>query len=498
MSRGTYILAIDQGTTGTRALLYDFHGRISGNAYREFRQYYPKPGWVEHDVREIWRSTLKVISGALSKARISSLQIAALGITNQRETTVLWERKTGRPLSKAIVWQDRRTTEICEDLKARRLEPFFRERTGLVLDPYFSGTKIQWMLYHFPGLRRKAQRGDILFGTIDSWLLWNLTGGRAHATDATNASRTLLLNLKKIAWDAEILKLLKIPPQILPAVHPSSHVFGKTASVGPLKAGIPIAALVGDQQGALFGQGCCHAGEMKNTYGTGCFLLMNQGKKYRKPPAGLLATLACDAHGQPSYALEGAIFITGAAVQWLRDGLALIHRASETEGIARRLKDTGGVVVIPAFTGLGSPHWEPSVRGAIFGLTRGTRREHLIKATLESIAFQTADVFRAMSRALGKRPAFLKVDGGVARNDYLMQFQSDLLGVPVLRTDRMESTVWGAAKLAGLAARFWSEVSSLDRRRRFDKFTPKMPSGQRHRKLAAWESALSRLLGKAA
>ena len=495
MARTTYLLAIDQGTTGTRALLYDALGRIAGTSYLEFRQYYPRPGWVEHDAREIWGSTLRVISKTLTTGRISASQIVAIGITNQRETTVLWEKKTGRPVSPAMVWQDRRTADLCDQLKTKGLEPLFRERTGLVLDPYFSGTKIQWLLHHVPGLRRKARRGEVLFGTIDTWLLWNLTRGRVHATDATNASRTLLLNLKKVDWDPELLKILQIPRALLPEVQPSSHIFGKTAAVGPLSAGIVIGSLVGDQQGALFGQGCYQAGEMKNTYGTGCFLMMNEGKKFRRPAGGLITTLACDATGRTAYALEGAVFITGAAIQWLRDGLKFIRKAAETEKIARALKDTAGVVVVPAFTGLGSPHWEPKARGAIFGLTRGTRREHLIKATLESIAFQSADVFEAMSRALGRRPRSLKVDGGATANDYLMQFQADLLGVPILRTDRTESTAWGAAKLAGLASGFWKDVTRIDRMRRYDRFLPKMPVPERRKQLAAWRSAVRRLLG---
>jgi glycerol kinase len=490
------ILAIDQGTTGTRALLYDPRGRIRGNAYEEFRQYYPKPGWVEHDPHEILRSTLNVVGRALSQARVSSLKIAAIGITNQRETTLLWERRSGIPVHRAIVWQDRRTADFCGKLRREGLEPLFRNKTGLVLDPYFSGTKLRWLLDSIPGIRRRAHRGEILFGTIDTWLLWNLSGRRVHATDATNASRTLLLNLKKVAWDPEILKLLKIPSSLLPEVHPSSFRYGQTANLGPLKGGIPICSLVGDQQGALYGQGCYRAGEMKNTYGTGCFLVLNQGKLYRKPAQGLLGTLACDHEGKPVFALEGAVFIAGAAIQWLRDGLGLIRKAEETEKIAGRLKDTGGVTVIPAFTGLGAPYWDPHARGAIFGLTRGTQREHLIKATLESIAYQTADVFEAMTRGVGKRPRFLKVDGGAAANDYLMQFQADLLGVPVLRTDRTESTAWGAAKLAGIASGFWREVKKIDRLRRYRRFSPHWPGSKRLEKLAAWRSAVARLLAE--
>lgn len=492
-----FILAIDQGTTGSRALLYDQGGRIRGTAYQEFRQYYPRPGWVEHDANEIIHSTLSVMTRAFAQARISARKIAAIGITNQRETTVLWEKKTGRPVSRAIVWQDRRTAGLCDQLRRQGREPFFRNRTGLLLDPYFSGTKVRWLLDTRLGLRRRASRGDLLFGTIDSWLLWNLSGGKVHATDTTNASRTLLLNLKTKTWDRDILKFLKIPSSLLPEIHPSSFFFGQTASLGPLKKGIPICALVGDQQAALYGQGCYRRGEMKNTYGTGCFLVMNQGRKYRAPLKGLLGTLACDEEGKPTYAVEGAIFITGAAIQWLRDGLGLIRKAAETEQIARRLKDTGGVVVIPAFTGLGAPYWRADVRGAIFGLTRGTRREHLIKAALESIAYQTADVFETMARMVGRKPPFLKVDGGAAANNYLMQLQADLLGVPVLRSDRTESTAWGAAKLAGLRCGLWKEVRAIDRLRRYQRFLPRITVRERSEKLRIWRATVQKLLGKA-
>ena len=345
-----------------------------------------------------------------------------------------------------------------------------------------------------PGLRRQAERGEILFGTIDTWLLWNLTGGRVHATDATNASRTLLLNLKKIHWDSEILKLLKIPSAILPDVHPSSDSYGETVSRGPLRRGIPIGALVGDQQAALFGQSCYKAGEMKNTYGTGCFLVMNEGKHYRRPSRGLLGTLACDEKGQPSYALEGAVFIAGAVIQWIRDGLGLIKKASETEKIAQKLRDTAGVMMVPAFVGLGAPYWDPHARGAIFGLTRGTRREHLIKAALESIAYQTADVFEAMTQVIGRRPLFLKVDGGASANNYLMQFQADLLGVPVIRSDRTELTAWGAAKLAGLQSGFWKGLNRADGARPTRKFKPRLSSSERQERLHQWRKTVRRLL----
>ena len=437
-----------------------------------------------------------VIKRALSRARVRPSKIAAIGITNQRETTILWDKKTGKPVFRAIVWQDRRTADFCAKLKRAGEEPFFRHHTGLVLDPYFSGTKICWLLDKIPGLKRKAVRGDILFGTVDTWLLWNLTGGKVHATDATNASRTLLLNLKKVSWDPDILRRLKVPASLLPKVHFSSSSYGRTSAIGPLSKGIPITALVGDQQAALFGQGCYRSGEMKNTYGTGCFLVMNQGKHYRTPSDGLLGTLACDVEGKPCYALEGAVFIAGAAIQWIRDGLGLIRKAAETEKIARQLPDTGGVIVVPAFTGIGAPYWNPHARGAIFGLTRGTNKNHLIKATLESIAYQTADVFEAMTRLTGgKRPPFLKVDGGAACNDYLMQFQADLLGVPVIRSDRTELTAWGAAKLAGIQCGFWEvEERGFDQARPLQKFLPRITNRERQTRLLQWRRAVQRLL----
>lgn len=488
------ILAIDQGTTGSRAVLYDSRGHVQGSSYREFRQYYPRPGWVEHDPCEILDSVSRVVREALARARSSPQKILGIGITNQRETTLLWEKKSGRPVGRAIVWQDRRTADLCEALKRRGHEALFRRKTGLLLDPYFSGTKIQWMLEESAALKNRAARGDVLFGTIDSWLLWKLTGGRVHATDATNASRTLLLNLQKVDWEREILRILRIPKAILPEVHPSLYPFGKTSRWGPLPSGIPIWALAGDQQAALFGQGCYRTGEMKNTYGTGCFLMMNQGKIRRLPEKGLLETLACDIEGKPVYALEGAVFIAGAAIQWLRDGLGFIRKASETEKIAREIKETGGVVVVPAFTGLGAPYWDPNARGAIFGITRGTRREHLVRATLESIAYQSADVFEGMAKVLGRRPPFVRVDGGAARNDFLMQLQADLLGVPVLRSDRTESTAWGAAKLAGVGCGLWKSAAGVDRLRRYRKFHPRMTSKERNEKLSGWRRAVRRLL----
>lgn len=449
---------------------------------------------MEHDPLEILQSVRAVIRKVISAGRISPSQIAAIGITNQRETTVLWDKETGKPVHRALVWQDRRTVFLCDRLKKAKLEPLIRKRTGLVLDPYFSGTKIQWLLENVAGLRRKASAGKILFGTMDTWLLWNLTGRKVHATDATNASRTLLFNLLKKTWDPQILKLLKIPASILPEVRSSAADYGQTVRWGSLPGGLPVSAMVGDQQAALFGQGCYKAGESKNTYGTGCFLLMNEGQHYRPPSRGLLGTLACDKKGQPCYALEGAVFIAGAVVQWIRDGLKFIKKASETETIAKSLPDTGGVTLIPAFTGLGAPYWDPEARGAILGLTRGTTRAHLIKAALDSIAYQTADVFDAMVRACGRKPAALKVDGGASANHYLMQFQADLLGIPVISFDRPELTAWGAAKLAGLQSGFWKTADSADRKVKRTIFTPRMTPAERTDKIRRWRQAVQRIL----
>ncbi|MFH2203465.1 MAG: glycerol kinase GlpK [Elusimicrobiota bacterium] len=476
------ILAIDQGTTGTRAVLYDAAGRTVGTAYREFRQFYPRPGWVEHDAEEIWRSTAAVIRSALAGR---TDQVAAIGITNQRETTVLWDRDTGKPVRRAIVWQDRRTAPECERLKRRGHERMVRAKTGLVLDPYFSATKIAWLLDRDAALRRRAAAGKVLFGTIDSWLLWKLTGGRVHATDFTNASRTLLLNIKTGSWDPELLRLCKIPRAMLPEVMDCGARFGVTAR-GALPAGIPIRAMMGDQQAALYGQGCHRAGQVKNTYGTGCFVVVNRGKRLRRVPAGLLATLACDEKGNKNYALEGSIFVAGAAVQWLRDGLGLVKRASETERMARRVKDSGGVTVVPALTGLGAPYWAPDARGMITGLTRGTTREHIVRATLESIAQQTADVIERF----GGRLRELKVDGGATANRFLMQFQADILGIPILLSDIAESTAWGAAALAGRSAGVWAAT----KKRKYRTFKPRLSRARARELRARWKREISRLL----
>lgn len=486
MSGLFYVLAVDQGTTGTRALVYGPGGRLISSSYREFAQYFPRPGWVEHDAAEIWRSAQLVVKGAL--AGLDARRVAAVGVTNQRETTVVWDRRTGRPLSRAIVWQDRRTAAACERLKARGLEAAVRRKTGLVLDPYFSATKLRWLLDETPGLRARARRGAALFGTVDSWLLWNLTGGRTHATDLTNASRTMLFDIGRERWDAGgLLDLFGVPAAMLPRALPSGGRFGVTAGAGPLPAGIPVTAMLGDQQAALYGQSCYGPGQVKNTYGTGCFVVANLGSRRRDPPPGLLATLACDARGGKTFALEGSVFAAGAAVQWLRDGLGIINSAAESERLARSVPDAGGVTLVPAFAGLGSPHWRADVRGAVFGLTRGTTRAHLTRAALEAIAHQTADVVEAMGGV-----KVLKADGGATANAFLMQLQADLLGVPVLAAAAAESTAWGAAKLAGRVAGLWGP--EVDGRQHYRTFLPRMPASQAGAMRRAWKAALAVLL----
>ncbi|OGW82178.1 MAG: glycerol kinase [Omnitrophica bacterium RIFCSPLOWO2_12_FULL_44_17] len=491
---GKYILAIDQGTTGTRAILYDSSGRLVVSAYQEHRQYYPKPGWVEHDANEILTRTKSVICTAIKKSGISAHRIHSIGITNQRETIVLWDRKSGQPLRRAIVWQDRRTDPICRSLKKSKWSSRISRKTGLLCDPYFSGTKLKWWFTLEPELRKKAKRGTICCGTIDSWLLFHLTGGLVHATDFTNASRTLLFNIHTKSWDAELCRLMNTPRHILPRVRPSNSMFGRTKNFNGLPDGIPIGALVGDQQAALYGQGCYHAGQSKNTYGTGCFLLMNIGKKLVLSRSGLLTTIACDQEGNPVYALEGVVFIAGAAIQWLRDGLRIIKRASETEAIARKTKQHDEVVVVPAFTGLGAPYWKADARGAIFGITRGTTREAMIKATLHSIAHQVKTVFDLMVRESKTPIRALKVDGGASHNGYLMQFQADLLGIPVEVSSFPESTAWGAAKLAGLTSGFWTDVRALDRRTSYQKFSPKMAACKRTELLKQWDEAIRKMV----
>ena len=493
------ILAIDQGTTGNHVHLFDRQGREVSSGYAEFRQYYPKPGWVEHDAEEIYRNLLKVIQSAFEKKRIRSSRVAAIGITNQRETFLLWDRRTGKPLSKAIVWQCRRTSDLCASLKKRGLEKLFSKKTGLRLDPYFSGTKVKWLLDSYPGLRQKGRQGKVLFGTIDTWLLWKLTGGVVHATDFTNASRTLLFNIQRKIWDPELLDLFKVPEGILPSVFPSRKEFGKTIPQGPLPAGIPITGVAGDQQAALFGQGGWEEGSAKNTYGTGCFLLLNVGQKPVFSRNGLLTTLGCGKRGESVFALEGAVFIAGAAVQWLRDGLKIITKASETEKIAESVPNTTGLYVVPAFVGLGAPYWEPSARGGIFGITRGTERPHLIRATLESIAYQTKDLLEAMEKDAKFRISALHVDGGATQNQFLMQFQADLLQRRVQRSHVAHATARGSAFLAGLTIHFWKNEGELEKiLGQKEIFYPKRNPSETNRLYAGWKKAVSALLSHAA
>lgn len=489
-----YILALDQGTTGSRAFIFDRHGKVVATSYQEFKQYFPKPGWVEHDAEEIWRSCVFVVNSALKKAKIAPDAIAAIGITNQRETTVLWDRKTSKPVSRAIVWQCRRTADVCQTLRKRGLEKKFRSKTGLVLDPYFSGTKIQWILDHVPGVRRRALRGDICFGTIDSWLIWKLTGGKSHATDVTNASRTLIFNIKDLKWDFELLKILKIPSSVLPRVYNSGAVFGRTAKgAAGLSAGIPIAAVMGDQQSALYGQGCYGPGTVKNTYGTGCFIVLNTGNKLIYSSKGLLTTVAADDQGKPIYALEGSVFIAGAAIQWLRDQLKVIQRSSDSEKAVAGLKDTNGVYFVPAFTGLGAPYWNAQARGVICGLTRGANAKHIIRAALESIAYQTRDVFDLMQNEFGKAIKELRVDGGATKNDFLMQFQADILNCKIIRPKVSESTAQGVAHLAGVTIGIWKGKKDLQKLHQVGKiFTPKMPQADRRRLYAGWQQSVKK------
>jgi glycerol kinase len=494
MPNPPYILSIDQGTTGSTILRIDARGEIVGHGYREFTQHYPRPGWVEHDPLEIWDVTAAIIVEVVDSPDITE-NIAAIGVTNQRETTVVWERDTGKPIHRAIVWQCRRTADVCADLKARGLEEQVREKTGLVIDPYFSATKIAWILDAIDGARERAERGELLFGTIDAWLLWHLTGGAVHATDYTNASRTMLFNIDSLEWDAELLEIFQVPRAVLPEVKPSSGVFGTTKGLTSLPDDIPIAGIAGDQQAALFGQLCTQPGMAKNTYGTGCFLMLNTGEQRVHSKSGLLTTLACGLNEKPVYALEGSVFIAGAAVQWLRDGIQIISSAPETEAIAESVEDSGGVYVVPAFTGLGAPYWDADARGAIFGLTRGTTRAHIVRATLESIAFQAADVVTAMVADSGVQLERLRVDGGAVANNFLMQFQADLLGIDVERPARIETTGLGAAYLAGLAVGVWQNADELESHRKIDAlFSPQMKTGQRDEKLNGWKDAIRRVM----
>ena len=492
-----FVLAIDQGTTGTTVLVFDHDGHVRGRHYAEITQHYPQPGWVEHDPAEIWSTSLEVIGGALTAAAIEATQVDAIGITNQRETTILWDRATGEPVHPAIVWQDRRTAGECEALRRRGLEAMVRERTGLVIDPYFSATKIAWILDHVDGVRARADRGEIAFGTVDSWLVWQLTGGRIHATDYSNASRTMLYDIRKLAWDDELLALFDIPRAILPEVRASSGIFGHTAPSGFFGASVPVGGIAGDQQAALFGQACYGEGLAKNTYGTGSFVLMNTGEKPVLSREQLLTTLAWGIGAEPvEYALEGAIFVTGAAVQWLRDGLGIIESAGETEALAGSLAGNDGVYFVPALVGLGAPHWDPYARGTIVGLTRGTSRAHLARAVLEAIAYQTRDVVEAMERDSGIRLKELRCDGGASANAFLMQFQADVLGVPVDVPEVAETTALGAAYLAGLATGFWSGRGEIDEKWRLARrYEPRMGADERDRLHARWTDAVARSAG---
>jgi glycerol kinase len=488
----SYVLALDQGTTSSRAILFDRDGLIKGVAQREFRQIFPRPGWVEHDPLEIWTSQAGVAVEALAGASLRAGDIAAIGITNQRETTVVWDRATGHPIANAIVWQDRRTADDCDRLRSEGVESLVRERTGLVLDAYFSGTKLAWILDHVDGARCRAERGDLAFGTIDTWLLWKLTDGRLHITDASNASRTLLFNIHTLQWDQELLRALRIPPNVLPEVRGSSEVYGEVTTALGLES-VPIGAIAGDQQAALFGQMCTSPGMTKNTYGTGCFMLQHTGRTAPASRHKLLATVAWAGKDAAEYALEGSVFVGGAVVQWLRDGLGIIRSSGDVEALAASVPDNGDVYLVPAFAGLGAPHWDPYARGTIVGLTRGATAGHIARAALESIAFQSADLLDAMQADAGTRLAELRVDGGAASNDLLMQFQADVIGVPVVRPAITETTALGAAYLAGLAVGFWRSRDEIARQwRTARRFEPAMPVSRAHELRACWAQAVGR------
>ena len=491
-----YILAIDQGTTGSRAFIFDSNGQIVSSDYLEFKQYFPKPGWVEHDAEEIWASCVKVIKGAIIKANISAQNILAIGITNQRETIVAWDRTTSKPIYHAIVWQCRRTAPMCGDKRYKQYESIIRHKTGLVLDPYFSATKIKWMLDHIPGLESKVTQGKICFGTIDSWLIWKLSGGKAHVTDTTNASRTLLYNIRRFEWDQELLKIFSVPPSSLPDVKNSGSTFAKTNNRSTsLPNNIPIAAVMGDQQAALYGQRCYQSGSIKNTYGTGCFLVLNTGKKLILSKKGLISTIACDIKGQPVYAMEGSIFMAGALIQWLRDELKIIKSSTETEKIIQGLPDTNGVYIVPAFTGLGAPYWDSTARGTITGLTRGANARHLVRASLEAIAYQTKDVFDLMQEEYGQKIPELKVDGGACRNNFLMQFQADMLACRIIRPKVIETTAQGAAHLAGMTVGLWDPARDLKNLHTDDQiFSPKFNVLKRKLFYSGWQKAVQQTI----
>ena len=487
-----YIIAIDQGTTSSRVIIFDEHQNIISEAQKEFTQIYPKEGWVEHDAGEIWATQYGVLLEAIGKAQITPEQIKGVGITNQRETVVIWDKNTGTPIHNAIVWQCRRTASMCEELKAKGLEPYIRENTGLVVDAYFSGTKIKWLLDNVKGAREKAEKGDLLFGTIDTWLIWKLTGGEVHVTDKTNASRTMIYNIKTLEWDEKLLKELDIPHSMLPKVKDSSEVYG-TFKLSHSNYNIPIAGIAGDQQSALFGQACFEIGEAKNTYGTGCFLLMNTGEKAITSENGLLTTIGIGINGKVDYALEGSVFVAGAAIQWLRDELRLINKAEDSGYFASKIPNTGGLYLVPAFVGLGAPYWDPYARGMLIGITRGTGREHIIRATLESIAYQTKDVLEIMQVDSGITLSELAADGGASANDFLMQFQSEILSVPVKVPKNRETTALGAAYLAGLATGVWKNKNEIRQTKEYAKeYTPTIDKGEALHLHQQWLRAVER------
>jgi glycerol kinase len=486
MKESKYVMSIDQGTTSTRAMLFDRKGAVAGIVQREFAQHFPEPGWVEHDAVEIWTLTRELIALVLDMTAVRPEQVAAIGITNQRETTVVWDKHTGEPIHRAIVWQSRQTESICMEWQEAGFEAVIKQRTGLVVDPYFSASKIRWLLDQVPGAAERAERGELLFGTIDSWLIWKLTGN--HITDASNASRTMLYNIHTRSWDEELLELLRIPASILPDVRSSSEVYGFTDVCG---VGVPVAGAIGDQQASLFGQACFEAGDVKNTYGTGCFLLMNTGEKAVQSHHGLLTTVAWQIGDTVQYALEGSVFVAGSVIQWLRDGLGLISDASETEALAASVTSTEGVYFVPAFVGLGAPHWIAGARGSLFGITRGTGKAHIVRAALESLSYQTKDVVHAMQEDAELQLSGLKVDGGAVANDFLMQHQSDMIGIPVERTKVKETTALGAAFMAGLAVGFWKDRAELSRIRQVDRvFEPAISKQDRESRHAGWLSAV--------
>lgn len=487
-----YILSLDQGTTSSRAILFNKEGKIVQVAQQEFQQFFPQPGWVEHNANEIWGSILAVMASCLAGANVIPEQVAGIGITNQRETAVVWDKETGQPIYHAIVWQSRQTASICEELKAKGHDQLFRDKTGLLIDAYFSGTKVKWILDNVEGAREKADRGELLFGTIDTWLIWKLSGGKAHVTDYSNASRTLMYNIHDLKWDEELLEILSVPASMLPEVRPSSQVYAETVDSHFFGFNVPIAGVAGDQQAALFGQACYEKGMAKNTYGTGCFMLMNTGEQAVKSENGLLTTIAWGINGKVEYALEGSIFVAGSAIQWLRDGLRMFRSAEESEKFATSVTSTDGVYVVPAFVGLGTPYWDSDVRGSVFGLTRGTTKEHFVRATLESLAYQTKDVLTSMEADSGISLKALRVDGGAVSNNFLMQFQSDVLDVPVERPEIKETTALGAAYLAGLAVGYWESQEEIAAQWNMDQaFTPNMAEEDRNNLYTGWKKAVN-------